>query len=114
MAERGRTRCGHAGRRPGSIRSDSDAAKRTSPLLVSGAVLHVLPAGATFDLLERCLVDEPERVDPSAAEDIEQANADLRRMAADIAADGVSPTHLSRRRRRSRDDDHEPHPQEDQ
>ena len=96
-----------------SIRSDSDAAKRTSPLLVSGAVLHVLPAGATFDLLERCLVDEPQRVDPSAAEDIEQANADLRRMAADIAADGVSPTHLSRRRRRSRDDDHEPHPQED-
>ena len=96
-----------------AIRSDADAAKRTRPLLVSGAVLHVLPAGASFDLGERSLVDGPARVDPAGTEDIEQANADLARMAADIAADGVSPTHLTRRRQRSRgEDEHEPRPQE--
>jgi cyanophycinase len=85
-----------------SVRSDADAAKRTLPLLVSGAVLHVLPAGSRFDLAERVLVEEPGRVDPAAAADLETANADLRQLARDIAADGVSPTHLSRRRRRTR------------
>ncbi len=88
-----------------AVRSDADAAKRTTPLLVSGAVLHVLPTGARFDLVERCLLDGPAQVDPAAATDIEQANADLHRLAADIAADGVSPTQLSRRRRRSRGED---------
>ncbi len=56
------------------------------------------------------LVEEPGRVDPAAASDLDAANADLRRLARDIAADGVSPTHLSRRRRRTRapeDSDHE-------
>ena len=92
------------------VRSDADAAKRTLPLLVSGAVLHVLPAGARFDLTGRVLVEEPGRADPAAASDLDAANADLRRLARDIAADGVSPTHLSRRRRRTRapeDSDHE-------
>ena len=32
------------------------AAQRTAPLLVSGAVLHVLPAGSRFDLARRTLV----------------------------------------------------------
>jgi cyanophycinase len=85
-----------------SVRSDADAAKRTSALLVSGAVLHVLPAGARFDLAERVLLDAPAAADPAAAADLDAANADLRRLARDIAADGVSPTHLSRRRRRAR------------
>ena len=30
--------------------SNAFAAKRTAPLLMSGAVLHVLPAGSQFDL----------------------------------------------------------------
>lgn len=64
------------------IRSDADSAKRTSPLLVSGAVLHVLPAGARFDLAERRLLDEPGRTDPETAAHLAEANADLRRLAA--------------------------------
>src|SRR6185295_2432653 len=49
------------------VRSDADAAKRTAPLLVSGAVLHVLPAGARFDLAERTLVGTPHHEDPALA-----------------------------------------------
>ena len=36
--------------------SNAFAAQRTAPLLVSGAVLHVLPAGSRFDLATRALV----------------------------------------------------------
>jgi len=86
-----------------AVRSDADAAKRTAPLLVSGAVLHVLPAGARFDLAERVLVDGPGQHDPAASADLATADADLDRLARDIAADGVSPTHASRRRRRARE-----------
>jgi cyanophycinase len=37
--------------------SNAHEAKRTAPLLVSGAVVHTLPAGARFDLAERRLID---------------------------------------------------------
>ena len=36
--------------------SNAHEAKRTEPLLVSGARLHVLPAGAKFDLMKRALI----------------------------------------------------------
>ncbi len=36
--------------------SNAFVAKRTTPLLVSGAVLHVLPAGCQFDLTSRTLL----------------------------------------------------------
>ncbi len=42
-----------------SVVSDAHVAKRTAPLLVSGAVLHSLPAGSCFDLTERALVTAP-------------------------------------------------------
>ena len=32
--------------------TDAPDARREAPLLVSGAVVHTLPAGATFDLRE--------------------------------------------------------------
>jgi cyanophycinase len=82
--------------------SNAFAAKRTAPLLVSGAVVHVLPAGSQFDLLSRnlvahqTLVPDPEVVAARAAE------ADLRDIARDIAAEGVSPTNYARRLRRNR------------
>jgi len=82
--------------------SNAFAAKRTAPLLVSGAVVHVLPAGSEFDLLSRSLVahqtpiPDPEVVAARAAE------ADLRDIARDIAAEGVSPTNYARRLRRNR------------
>jgi cyanophycinase len=82
--------------------TNAHAAKRTAPLLVSGARLHVLPAGAKFDLMRRELVAASTEVDPVVAEELSIANADLGRLARDIAAEGVSPTNLRRRRARAR------------
>lgn len=42
-------------------RSDAHEARRDAPLLVSGAVVHSLPFGATFDLHEVALVDFEEQ-----------------------------------------------------
>jgi cyanophycinase len=92
------------------VTSNAYAAKRTAPLLVSGARLHVLPAGAKFDLMKRELVAASTEVDPAVAEELSVANADLGKLALDIAAEGVSPTNLRRRRARSvieREDDTE-------
>ena len=36
--------------------SNAFAAKRTTPLLMSGAVIHILPAGSQFDLTSRTLL----------------------------------------------------------
>jgi cyanophycinase len=41
--------------------SNAFVAKRTTPLLVSGAVLHVLPAGSQFDLTSRTLLAPRDR-----------------------------------------------------
>jgi cyanophycinase len=82
------------------VRTNAHAVKRTAPLLVSDAVLHVLPAGSVFDLTERTLLVGPRVVDPAAAADLERVGDDLRSLRRDIAAEGVSPTNLRRRRRR--------------
>jgi cyanophycinase len=82
------------------VRTNAHAAKRTAPLLVSDAVLHVLPAGSVFDLTERSLLVGPRVIDPLAAADLERVSDDLRSLGRDIAAEGVSPTNLRRRQRR--------------
>ena len=38
------------------VTTDAPDARRGAPLLVSGAVIHTLPAGATFDLASATLV----------------------------------------------------------
>jgi cyanophycinase len=83
-----------------NIVSNAHEARRTAPLLASGVVLHVLPAGSTFDLSARALVREPAPVDPDEAEELAVAGRDLKRLARDIAAGDVSPTQLRRRRAR--------------
>lgn len=83
------------------LRSNAHQAPRTKPLLVSGARLHVLPEGARFDLVTRRLLDAVEP-SPHEAEEIRLAQTDLRAMVQEIAAEGVSPTNLRRRRARSR------------
>ncbi|MDQ1689798.1 MAG: cyanophycinase, partial [Frankiaceae bacterium] len=73
------------------------SAKRTSPLLVSGVVLHSLPAGAIFDLRNRVLVGMPMAVaDPS----IEVANRDVAALSRRIAAEGAYDTAVARSARR--------------
>ena len=82
--------------------SNAYAAKRTAPLLMSGAVVHVLPAGSQFDLARRALIAHRTPVVDEEVIEVRAAESDLRALASDIAAEGVSPTHFSRRLRRSR------------
>lgn len=77
--------------------STAHDAKRTAPLLVSDARLHVLPAGSRFDLATRALTSAAPHIDPAEAAELREAGADLRRLARGIAAEGVSPTSLDRR-----------------
>jgi cyanophycinase len=91
-----------------NIVSNAHEARRTAPLLASGVVLHVLPAGTGFDLTSKQLLREPAVVDPTEAEELAVAGRDLKRLARDIAADDVSPSQLKRRRARrhaEQDDD---------
>lgn len=81
-------------------------AKGSSPLLASGVNLHVLPAGAVFDLASRSLVLTGEPMSEAEAEDLAIAGRDLSRMARDIAAGDVSPTLLRRRRQRRSEGKH--------
>ena len=87
---------------PARIQTNAYEAKRSSPLLASGVVLHVLPAGARFDLTTRTLVPQAARVDEAEAAEIAEAGNDLLRLARDIAAGDVSPTNLRRRLARTR------------
>jgi cyanophycinase len=82
--------------------SNAFAAKRTAPLLVSGAVIHVLPAGSQFDLTSRTLIAHQTPVPDHEAVEARAAEAEIREVARDIAAEGVSPTNYARRLRRSR------------
>ena len=84
--------------------TDAFAAQRTAPLMMSGAVLHVLPAGARFDLASRALIGHRTKVSDYEVVEARAAEADLRRLATDIAAEGVSPTNYARHIRRSRRD----------
>jgi len=83
-----------------NVVSNAHEARRTAPLLASGVVLHVLPAGSAFDLTAKELVRQAAAVDPGEAEELAVAGRDLRRLARDIAASDVSPTVYRRRRAR--------------
>ena len=83
-----------------SMVTNAHEARRTAPLLASGVVMHVLPAGSTFDLTTRTLLQQTEVADPDVAHDLAVAGRDLKRLAADIAAGDVSPSTLRRRRAR--------------
>lgn len=82
--------------------SNAYAAKRTAPLLVSGATVHVLPAGSRFDLSRRALIQHVETLPDAEVAEVRATESDLHALARDIAAEGVSPTHYARRLRRGR------------
>jgi cyanophycinase len=81
--------------------SNAHEARRTAPLLASGVVLHVLPAGSVFDLTAKTLTDVVPPVEEKL-EAVERAVAgrSLKRLARDIAAGDISPSVLRRRRAR--------------
>jgi cyanophycinase len=87
---------------PAQLITNSYEARRSAPLLASGIVLHVLPAGAAYDLTERTLVHHISQVSAQDDHEIAAAQADLRRMAQDIAAGDVGPSQLRRRLARTR------------
>lgn len=90
---------------PSNIVTDAHEAPRSSPLLTSGVIMHVLPDGATFDLTSRTLVRTPRRVedtDEVEADEVAVAGRNLRKLARDIAAGDVSPSTLRRRKSRIR------------
>ncbi len=87
---------------PARMTTNAYEAKRSSPLLASGVVLHMLPAGAQFDLTARTLIRPEEHVDPEDAQEVLEAQRDLRHLARDIAAGDKSPTALRRRLARTR------------
>ena len=94
---------------PSQIVTNAYEAKRSSPLLASGVILHVLPHGSRFDLTTRTLIPPPRFADPAEAAEMAEAGKDLRQLARDIAADDVSPSALRRRRARTRRKPDPPH-----
>ncbi len=101
---------------PAQIVSNAAEAKRSSPLLASGVILHLLPAGSAYDLTSRTLVPQPPTVDPEDAAELEEAQRDMRQLARDIAAADASPEALRRRlaRTRSRIGNKAPVPEQEQ
>jgi cyanophycinase len=87
---------------PSHIVTNAYEAPRSSALLASGVVLHVLPAGSRFDLTTRTLLETPGHLEPAEAADLAEAGQDLRDLARDIAAADASPSALRRRLARSR------------
>ncbi len=82
---------------PARIVSNAHEAKRSSPLLASGVVLHVLPPGSSFDLTSRTLIPQPPTIDPEDAAELAEAQRDMQQLARDIAAADASPAALRRR-----------------
>jgi cyanophycinase len=87
---------------PAQITTNAFEAKRSAPILASGVVLHMLPAGSSFDLTTRTLVARAAEVTAEDAAEIAEAEHDLRQMARDIAASDASPSALRRRLARTR------------
>jgi cyanophycinase len=79
--------------------SNAFVAKRTSPLLVSGAVLHVLPAGSQFDLTTRTLLAHQTAVPDPEVLEARAEEAELRGVAREMASEGLSPAYKRRLRR---------------
>jgi cyanophycinase len=87
---------------PARITTNAFEAKRSTAILASGVVLHVLPEGSSFDLTTRALVPRSATIDPTEAAEMAEAGQDLRQLARDIAAADADPVTLKRRLARSR------------
>ena len=86
---------------PADMVSNAHEAARSEPILASGVILHVLPAGSAFNLTTRRLVAKDAVVDAAEADELALANRDLRKLARDIAAGDISPSQLRRRKTRT-------------
>ncbi|GAB3697028.1 cyanophycinase [Mariniluteicoccus flavus] len=82
------------------LQTNAPSIHQSAPLLASGAILHVLPAGEEFDLATRSLVVNVDPLPAHEQAEVERANADLRQLARDIASEGANPTTYARNQRR--------------
>ena len=80
--------------------TDAFHTKGHRPMMVSGAILHSLPAGYRFDLRERILLPPDDAEAPRHERMRESARAHLRRLSRDMAAEGADSFVLERRRAR--------------
>lgn len=80
--------------------TNSPTVHQSAPLLASGAILHVLPAGERYDLARRVLIPRQDDLPAHARAEVEQANADLRQLARDINSEGANPATYHRNQRR--------------
>lgn len=71
--------------------SSAATAKASQPILVSGAVLHVLPAGACFDVASRSLYVRPTDLPVAERKEIAATELDMRKLARRIAREDASP-----------------------
>jgi len=70
--------------------SSAATAQSSQPILVSGAVVHVLPAGTKFDLETRALHVLPVEVPSAERKEIAATEAGMRRLARRIAREDAS------------------------
>ena len=82
------------------VETNIAVAKRTDPVLVSGAVLHALPAGARFDLHERHLLPSIPSRDRVAVTEVTRVGEARRRLAQRVAAEGADDAVVERNERR--------------
>ncbi|GAB3622070.1 cyanophycinase [Mariniluteicoccus endophyticus] len=80
--------------------SNAPTTHQAAPLMVSGARLHVFPAGEKFDLTTRRRHVDDEPLPAHQQEEVDRANADLRQLARDINSEGANPTTYRRNQRR--------------
>ncbi|SFB26972.1 cyanophycinase [Nocardioides alpinus] len=77
--------------------SNAYEATRSSPLLASGVLFHVLPEKAVFNLSTRELVAQEPDIAAEDADELAEASRDLRQLARDIAAADAAPAAIRRR-----------------
>ena len=87
------------------VQTDAFRTKGHRPMMVSGAILHSLPAGYRFDLDTRTLLPMAEEAVPRrAVAEAESAKRRMQRLARRIAAEGANSFTVERDRSRAKED----------
>jgi len=85
------------------IVTDSYQTKGHRPMMVSGAILHSLPAGYRFDLSTRSLLSGPAEATPKVPRAMETARKRLHRLSKEIASESADSLVVDRKDRKARD-----------
>lgn len=89
------------------VTTDSFHTKGHRPMMVSGVILHSLPAGYWFDLQSRALIPVVTEVGARQEQVIESGRRRLQRLSRQLAAEGANTFVVERRKRRGRKDQSE-------